>query len=180
MLSSSSWRGNETPRGTHSVDPAGRLAAHGLLHHSDVRTRGQKKGEKDFRDLLGDAKSKRPIRAGAIVRSQIIKLLGEPPLISDKGDSIGYEFTAVRSVTVYPLCFFISEPSSERRYAVRFEFDRDDLLQSWRTEQEDSTQRRYLFGTSPEFTTLPPLGLRYRDARQGLIDRIVPTTRATH
>jgi hypothetical protein len=76
----------------------------------------------DFRPMLGDARSRKPIRPGAITRSQIEGLLGSPPYVSIDGRAIGYELRTITAVWVYPLCF-VADHANVRDHVVKFTFN---------------------------------------------------------
>ena len=83
--------------------------------------------EKDFRNLMGDSQSNKPIRPGAITRSQVMAMLGKPALISADGRRLGYAIETHRGIGIWPLCFSAGA-YTQYGYAVRLEFDEQGNL----------------------------------------------------
>jgi hypothetical protein len=93
---------------------------------ADPSERGQKKSLlADFRHILGDYRSKRPIRPGTS-RAQVLALLGKPDANSTQ-DQLFYTLLAQRAVWVAPLCFSAVD-AQLRGYALRLTFDGDTLV----------------------------------------------------
>ena len=93
--------------------------------------------QKDFRPLLGEINSNRPIRPG-VTRAQVTALLG-PASQQYSDGSLIYALATKRAVWVYPLCFQAA-PAWERGYALRLQFDEHDTLSRW--ELADADERR--------------------------------------
>lgn len=86
--------------------------------------------QKDFRELVGDGGSKGTIRPRVSTRESVTAILGPARWASKDRRSLAYTLHAVRAAWVYPLCF-AAEPASLRVYAVRFDFDDNDVLVAW-------------------------------------------------
>ncbi|HET6249775.1 MAG TPA: hypothetical protein VFE47_18945 [Tepidisphaeraceae bacterium] len=87
--------------------------------------------EPDFRPMLGDENSARPIRNGAITRAQIMQRLGPPPFRSADGRAIGYTISTETGFAIWPTCFFAG-PDQSGAYAVRLDFDEHGILKNWK------------------------------------------------
>ncbi|HET6249773.1 MAG TPA: hypothetical protein VFE47_18935 [Tepidisphaeraceae bacterium] len=92
--------------------------------------------ETDFRELIGDPHSGRPIRAGAISRASVEQLLGKPQYISDDRRVTGYTVTTDGSFVIWPTCF-VAGPDRISAYALRLEFDDRNMLISLKTDHAD-------------------------------------------
>jgi hypothetical protein len=88
------------------------------------------KNQPDFRDMVGDSNSNRPIRTGAITRSQVLRLLGDPPYASADDRAVAYSLNTESGAWVYPLCFS-AEPAAEDIYVLRLEYDEHDVVAKW-------------------------------------------------
>jgi hypothetical protein len=88
--------------------------------------------EKDYRGLLGDAKSRKAIRPGLATKASVIALLGQPQYVSADGRDIAYEYEVAGGILVYPLCFEATAAQG-RMYGVRLHFDDDGVLVDWTT-----------------------------------------------
>jgi len=84
--------------------------------------------QKDFRPLIGDANSNRPIRPYHITRQQVMALLGPPPYASADNTAIGYHYIVTNGYWFAPLCFYIG-PGSKKGSIVRLVVDKHDRLQ---------------------------------------------------
>jgi len=84
--------------------------------------------EKDFRGLLGNAGSNRPLRPG-MTRAQVLALLGSSAPQSPQ-DQVLYTLVMERAVWFEPLCFR-SVSAAETGYALRLTFDANDVLVRW-------------------------------------------------
>jgi hypothetical protein len=104
---------------------------------------GDNKNQKDFRRLVGHAKSRQPIREGAITRQQVADLLGIAPYVSADRTALGYSYVTTRGMWVYPLCFTTTE-GTERQYILRLIFDEHDILRRWDIEHEDGDHDVFL------------------------------------
>jgi hypothetical protein len=92
---------------------------------------------KDFRDLVGEAHSTRPIRAG-IARSAVERLLGKPEHVSSDGRVIRYTIYTEKSFVIWPLCFSAG-PDVQKGYALALEFDEKDMLVGWQMDDATSS-----------------------------------------
>jgi hypothetical protein len=101
----------------------------------------------DFRNAVGNAASKRPLRTGVTTRQQVIALLGEPPFATADGRSIAYLLHTTSSAWIFPLCF-TATTAHEREYAVRLDFNDHDMLAGWQMVHEDQN-RDWLFYAFP-------------------------------
>ena len=102
--------------------------------------------KKDFRKLVGDANSKKPIRAGHITRAEVIAVLGpaeyasdavpvavynQPdPVASTDHSAIGYVLRTEGGAWVWPLCF-TAWPDKQTKYELRLVFNEQDVLDHW-------------------------------------------------
>jgi hypothetical protein len=104
------------------------------------------KSQPDFRDKIGDEKSKRPIRPGAVRKEDVIRILGQPQFASDDGSAIAYALDTERSAWVWPMCF-TAVPAQTRTYGLRLSFGDDGVLNKWKLVQSDQSQ--VIFGYAP-------------------------------
>jgi hypothetical protein len=102
-------------------------------HPSDKSQTGNKK-EKDFRGLIGPVGSKHPIQPG-VTRAQVVALLG-PTGYKMTNDQLLYSLLTDRAAWVAPLCFS-AVPATERGYALRLTFDKNDVLLRWELAHSD-------------------------------------------
>lgn len=122
------------------------------------------KKQPDFRDMIGDAKSDRPIRPGAITRAAILAKLGPPPYVSKDGKTIAYTLETVRGAWIWPLCFH-GYPQSQRAYALGLHFDRNDVLVDWKIVHVDE---------SFPWLQIAPLRIHAQDAIDRMNSRAAP------
>jgi hypothetical protein len=135
-----------------------------------VPTPEQKVGpEKDFRGLTGDPQSNKPIRAGAVTRSQVIAMLGKPTLVSADGRRLGYAIETHTGIGIWPLCFSAGTYTATG-YAIRLKFDEQGNLLSYEAKKAEDTpgglrgslenmkaSALYDFDDDPEFHNLTVL-----------------------
>src|SRR5882724_9550306 len=74
--------------------------------------------QKDFRGLLGDADSRRPIRPRHITRGEVVAILGPPPFATQDGRSIAYTVKTENGLFIWPTCFVVQSAGGSV-YAVR-------------------------------------------------------------
>ena len=84
------------------------------------------KTQYDYRSDVGDEKSNKPVRPGAISRSEIIKRFGSPNDF-EHDQSIGYRLSLNTKKRVWPLCFH-SEIAREREHTLILHFDKNGML----------------------------------------------------
>ncbi len=85
------------------------------------------KDGKDFRKLVGDANSRKPIRPGFASRAAVLAALGEPKQSTRDGRTIAYAFRATDGYWVWPICFYAGPAHTDYRVRLTFN-DRDDLV----------------------------------------------------
>jgi hypothetical protein len=89
-------------------------------------------GKTDFRGLVGDAKSSRPIRPMTITRAGVVKILGAPDYQEDGGKTIGYVLRTYAGYYFAPLCF--QGTGSGKWYRLRLTFGAGDVLTDYSVE----------------------------------------------
>ena len=97
-------------------------------HSGDQITNHFSSTKYDFRNEIGDANSRKPVRPGTIGKAAVLKRFGEPCLTSFDGKALAYFYVHKVSAKVYPLCFFSILPNNARAHAVRLDFDSNDML----------------------------------------------------
>ena len=102
-----------------------------------IPTFGLPKDGKDFRGLVGEARSHRQIRPGNATRSLVIQLLGEPKLASRDGLTIAYDLSTMDGYVVWPLCFDQSS-AVKTSYRLRLKFNAGGQLQSYQVRNQSS------------------------------------------
>ena len=93
----------------------------------------------DYRKLIGDARSDKPIRPGAVNKTDALKQLGGPWMTSPDGRSVAYVYIVKKSRIVFPLCGFATGPGASRAYGFRLDFDQANLLTDVKMETEDDS-----------------------------------------
>ncbi len=86
--------------------------------------------QKDFRKLVGQ-ENDRPLRVGYANRTEVLRLLGPPPLISADRSAIGYLFETRQGYWVWPICFS-AESANNKVYGLRLDFGSDDVLRKFK------------------------------------------------
>ena len=102
-----------------------------------IPTFGLSKDGKDFRGLVGEARSHRQIRPGNATRSLVIQLLGEPKLASSDGLTIAYELSTMDGYVIWPLCFDQSS-AVKTRYLLRLKFNSGGRLESYQVRNQST------------------------------------------
>ena len=90
--------------------------------------------KKDFRSLVGEPGSGKPIVVGKITRSGIEALLGPPPYESTNHLRVAYTINVQKNILIFPLCFEVVSDESEA-VGLDLTFDDDGMLLRWRTRQ---------------------------------------------
>jgi len=88
---------------------------------------------KDVSPRVGGERSKRPLRVGGATRSDVVRVLGEPKLVSNDGLRVAYPWTVMKAVMV-SICF-PALPHQETR-ALVLTFDERDTLVSYEITHE--------------------------------------------
>ncbi len=81
----------------------------------------------DFRPLVGERNSGRPLSVGRVGREDVVKALGPPELTSRSGPAIGYELDTVSGYWVVPFLLSLNDANAHG-YVIRFRFDPDGRL----------------------------------------------------
>ena len=90
-------------------------------------------GQPNPNSLLGETDSDKPLRPGAVGRSRVRALLGEPERVSPNGTAEAYLFEMRAGSIVAPLCF--SAQPAMRYVAVRVEYDQSGVLRDFQFER---------------------------------------------
>ena len=91
----------------------------------------------DYRELVGQRDSSKPIRPNTISKPEVIKQLGTPWLVANEGRTVAYVYIVKHSVWVHPLCGFQTDPGTSRAFGFRLDFDQDDFLKNVKIETQD-------------------------------------------
>jgi outer membrane protein assembly factor BamE (lipoprotein component of BamABCDE complex) len=91
---------------------------------------GVDNSQKDFRGMVGDEKSKRPIRPNGIQQQQVLSLLGLPFYASKDGKTIYYIFNTEDGLWIAPECFAVA-PVESNVHMLRLNFDDAGTLVKW-------------------------------------------------
>jgi hypothetical protein len=94
------------------------------------------KAQYDFRSDIGDAKSYKPVRPGAITRQQVMDRFGVPVAASEKDRTTTYRLRLKLSERVWPLCFTV-EDAKRRDYKLVLQFDLNDVLADYKLFKHD-------------------------------------------
>jgi len=86
--------------------------------------------KKDFRPLVGEPGSGKPIVVGRISRAGVEALLGLPPYISSDGRRAMYVIHLDKDIVFMPLCFTFAH-ASDHAVGLILNFDEVGLLKSW-------------------------------------------------
>jgi hypothetical protein len=92
--------------------------------------------QKDFRKLVGDGNSKRPLQTGRAMRQQVFALLGPPPYASYDDRSVAYVLETESGGWVYPLCF-TATANRRRIYGLRIDFNEQGNMEGWEIGQDE-------------------------------------------
>lgn len=110
---------------------------------------------------VGDARSKKPLRVGLASRDEVLRILGQPPLITEDRSKFAYTWEVTRGVWIMPLCF--DTRSIEGHRMLVLSFDSAGILRDFGVKKSDErvlsifslypTGRTLLFG--PGFRANP-------------------------
>ena len=94
----------------------------------------------DVRKVVGDSKSKRPLRLGNSTRADVEQFLGEPAAMSADGSVYVYAQQMFSgSGVVLPPLYPASGLLRQRTYFLRLTFDAQEILRSSRVERGESS-----------------------------------------
>jgi hypothetical protein len=93
--------------------------------------------KQDFRALIGEVGSGRPIVAGRISREEVEALLGPPPFASANRRRVMYVIHEKNGIWIFPLCFTATN-NTDNAIGLLLNFDDRQVLQRW-TELDDGT-----------------------------------------
>ena len=85
--------------------------------------KGVKSG-KNYYKLVGDAKSRKPVRVGRSTLEDALRILGAPFSRKGDGEALAYAWTVQTGVAVWPLCFHAESMQGYRTLVLRFDATR--------------------------------------------------------
>ena len=109
----------------------------------------------DYRPLIGQPDSNKPIRPGVISKKQVLEKLGKPWISTPDGNSLAYVYIVKKSVEVIPLCGFATIPKTSRAFGYRLDFAESGDLTQVKTEELDDSRSGvpgYLFQLPKNWT----------------------------
>ena len=86
---------------------------------------------KDFRPLIGDEQSRKPIVAGRVTRAKVEAILGRPRFASRDRSRAMYVIHLKQGIITYLLCFTVTD-YYDRGVGLLLTYDANGRLQSWR------------------------------------------------
>jgi hypothetical protein len=79
---------------------------------------------KNYSKLVGDAKSRKPVRVGRSTVEDALRILGVPFSRKGDGEALAYTWTVQTGVAVWPLCFHAESMQGYRTLVLRFDANR--------------------------------------------------------
>ena len=96
-----------------------------------IPTFGTRFSGKNVGKSVGAAGSDKPVRVKYSTRSDVLRVLGEPPFATADRRVFAYPWTVRNGIAVWPLCFATSAIRGQRTLVLRF--DSNDVLGSFQT-----------------------------------------------
>ena len=88
----------------------------------------------DFRGMVGEKGSQKPIRPEVATKDQVRRLLGAPKEVSPDGRRLAYLLQVTDDYLIWPLCF--GADPDYTWFQLRLEFDANDRLIGYRIDEQ--------------------------------------------